>query len=870
MRLPVRKLIPTLGTSIAILGGALLTASCGGGGTEPRTPGSISIVQGNAVPLVAGSTVQLGFVVLDTKGLEMSGQIVSLSTNAPNIATVSPQGQVTSVGPVGNATITASVGTVHANVSVTVFAGGAASITRTSPDPGTLFPGATAGDSVRFVVKDAFGNPRAQVEVVFSVTAGGGHASPQTAQTDALGRVATMFITGSAAGANTLNANVSGVAPGSLSLTTVEGSVSVSSVDPSPMTPGATVTITGAGFDPAASGDAVTIDGQAAAVTSATGTQLVITVPASLPCTPAHQANIQVTANGATAFGHQTLRVGALRTFAVGSSLVLTSAGDVSCTELSPANARYAVNVLNASTAPTGLTPFHFAGATSIPPGTTFAPRVFTLRQSPRAPVFSRQITAIEGPQTIHSAMHLQMLETNRRILTEKRSQFRRTQRRATSSSLRASIAAAVPPALGDTRSFRVFKATTTIGGSSTCNDFTEITARVVYVGTRAIIYEDVTAPLAGQMNDKFTQLGQEFDATMYPSDANNFGDPLITDVDTDMDQHLNMVFTPAIPSTLAGFVVSCDFFPRDANNQTSNLGENFYARVPTVPGTTFTGADNPAQFLRLIRGVIVHEVKHIAAFGARLESPNFNGFEESWLEEGMAMVAEEVWARDNTYPNAAWKGDMIYATTLFCDVRPSFQQCANAPFVMFDHFARVYSFLDVPGASSLFGRVADGDFVFYGASWSFIRYNVDRYATSEQTYLRGITGSALTGIANIAQHSGADPTQILGNWSLALYLDGTMPGNADVNIASWNTRDIFSGMNADFMGQGLFLKPHPLVPQILGQGDFAIDNAGIHGGSFSPFDLIGQTGTTRTIGLSAGAGNPDTGLFRLVVARTQ
>ena len=42
---------------------------------------------------------------------------------------------------------------------------------------------------------------------------------------------------------------------------------------------------------------------------------------------------------------------------------------------------------------------------------------------------------------------------------------------------------------------------------------------------------------------------------------------------------------------------------------------------------------------------MIVHEVKHIAAFGARLENPNTTSFEESWLEEGMAMVAEEVWA---------------------------------------------------------------------------------------------------------------------------------------------------------------------------------------------------------------------------------
>jgi hypothetical protein len=817
--------------------------------------------------------LSISATVLDTKGQAMSGQIVTFSTSAANVATVSGDGQVTSVGPVGGATITASVGGVHASVSVTIVAGASASLTRTSLDPGAVPPGATAGDSVRFVVRDAFGNPRAQETVAFSVAAGGGQALPSSAQTDAQGRVATMFITGTAAGTNTLNATVGGVAPILFSLTTAESLVHVSSVSPSPMTPGAVVTITGAGFDPATSGDAVTIDGQIATVTSATATQLVITVPMALPCTPSHQANVQVTASGASGIGRLTLRVGSLRTLTVGSAVVLDTPADINCTELSPAIGRYAVNVLNSSTLPTAITPYRFAGATSIPPGTTLASPTFTLRQSLRAPVFSREITASEKLQSVHSAMHLQMLESNRLILTRMKSRFRRASQRSIAPSLRASLAVAPPVAVGDLRAFRVFKPSTAVGASASCNDFVEITARVAYVGTKGIIYEDVAAPLAGQMDDKFTQLGQEFDTSMYPSDANNFGDPLLTDVDTDNDQHLNMVFTPVIPPALAGFVLSCDFFPRDTTNQVSNFGENFYARVPTVAGTVFDGTDNPIAFLRGIRPVIVHEVKHIAAFGARLENPNATSFEESWLEEGMAMVAEEVWARDRVYTGAVWKGDMTYQSTLYCDVRPTTPSCIGAPFVMFDHFSMLYSFLDLPGATSVFGRVSDGDFTFYGASWSFIRYNVDRYATSESAYLRGITSAVSTGLLNISQQSGADPVQILGNWSLALYLDGNtaMAGNANVNFASWNTRDIFSGMNVDFSQPANFPKAYPLVPQLVTFGDFTVDNMGIHGGSFSPYDLLGQAGTTRTIGLSAGtSGAPAPVVFRLVVARIQ
>ena len=148
----------------------------------------------------------------------MSGQTVSFATGTPSIATVSGQGQVSAVGPVGSVTITASLGSVSASVTVTVIAGASASIARTSPDPASVTPGATAGDSVRFVVRDAFGNPRGQETVTFSVAAGGGQASPASTQTDLQGRAATMFTTGTAAGTNTLNAAV-GLAPTSFSLT---------------------------------------------------------------------------------------------------------------------------------------------------------------------------------------------------------------------------------------------------------------------------------------------------------------------------------------------------------------------------------------------------------------------------------------------------------------------------------------------------------------------------------------------------------------------------------------------------------------------------------------------------------------------------
>ncbi|HEU4748825.1 MAG TPA: IPT/TIG domain-containing protein [Gemmatimonadaceae bacterium] len=855
---------------LAIVGVAILAAACGGdGGTAPRTVGSISITPANPPVIPAGGVLQLSVTVRDTEGEPMSGQSVSFSTSAPAVATVSTSGQVSAAGPIGVATITASVGSVSASVPVTVVAGASASITTTSSDPGALPPGATAGDSVRFVVRDAFGNPRVAETVSFSVAAGGGQVSPATARTDAQGRVATVFITGTAEGTNTLNASVGGVSPTSFSVTTVAGSVAVSSIAPSPMTPGATVTIAGAGFDPTATGNSVTIDGQAATVTSATSTRLEITVPMTLPCTPSHQATVTVTANGVSAIGRQTLRVGALHTLAVGSAVVLTGAAEIGCTELSPASGRYAVNVLNPSTIPTAVTPFQLSGAISIPPGSAVAAGAFTLRQSMGAPAFSRPAAAAGRLRSISRPRHNLVLEANRRILTGMKPRFRRTPRSvAPRSPARASVAAAVPVAVGDTRKFRVVQFS---GASVSCATFVEITARAVYVGTKGIVYEDVAAPLAGQMDSHFTQLGEEFDTNMYSTVNTYFADPLVTDGFTDGDQHLNMVFTPSIPEGLGGFVISCDFFERNtSDNQASNFGENFYARVPTVAGTGFND-DTADRFLWTMRSTIVHEVKHIAGFGARLVN-GAGRFEESWLEEGMAVTAEEMWARDRIYPGATWKGNLTYASTLHCEVRPSFPDCAGRPLAMFDAFADLYSFLDKPGSTSLFGRVTDEDFTFYGVSWSFIRYNVDRYAASETDYLRGITNATgLAGIANIVNQSAAAESQIVGMWSLTLYLDenNVMAGNADVRFPSWETRDIFAGMNLDFPQQENFPKPHPLVPQPVTAGDFSIEHAGIHGGSFSAYDLRESSASTRTIRLSSGpsGGSPP---LHIVIARIQ
>ncbi len=836
----------------------------------PPTPGSITLSASSTSPIVAGGTLQLSATVRDTNGQPMPSASVSYSTDAPAIASVSPSGQVTSLGPTGTARITASAGAVTAGIDVTVAAGVEASVTRTSPDVSGVSAGNAAGDSIRVVVKDSFGNARPGATVVFAVTAGGGRVSPETVQTDANGVAATLFTTGAVAGTNTVTATVGALAPAVFSTLTVTPSgLAITAISPSLLTPGIAVTITGLGFSSVPPENALTIDGVSAQVTSASPTQVTGVVPTTLPCTPTHIARIVVTVGGNSAIGERSIRAGVQRTLDVGASAVLSAAGEISCTELPPGNGRYVISVVSTSPSPAAFAPFRLRGAATSPVAATQLVGSPYLR--PHATLGMRNGPRSSEEQLAYDrdAIHARVLEQNRKLYPSMRARLFDLRSKSLAGDRIARSFATTPVAVGDLRKFRVQQFSLALNAPPTCASFVEVTAKVVYVGTRGIMYEDVVAPLAGTMDSYYEQLGREFDTSMYASDSAFFADPLLTDAFTDNDQHLNMIFTPSITSGLAGFVTSCDFFPRDSTRfQTSNLGENFYAFVPSATGTGFS-TNTPDSWLRLIRATVVHEVKHIASFGAHLVN-NASSFEESWLEEGMAFQAEEVWSRAAIY-NAPWKTNITYGASLFCDVRPSFPQCSGRPFVMFDHFATLYTFLDNTLPYSPFGRVSDGDFNFYASAWSLLRWAIDRHAGSEAGFLRAITQSVgPTGLANIMAQTGRPVDEMLGAWSLSLYLDenGATAVNADLNFPTWNLRSIYSGIQSDFPSN--FPKSYPLVPQPV-SGDFALDNPGVHGGSFAMYELSGSAPLGQTIGIigSGGSGTAAAAL-RIAIARIQ
>lgn len=844
--------------------------ACGGGGGEspPTTPpvAPVASVTVAALPAVVyvGATLQLAVTTRDAAGVQLTGRAVTYSSSNNAIATVTSTGLVTATG-VGTTTIRVASESQAADVTVNVALVPVVSLVVTPPSA-TLGLGASL---------QLTGTPRDSANGALS-----GRAIGWTSTAESIARVsATGLVTGVAAGTATIRATVDGKVGESAITVSSSASPTITSVSPALLAPGVTATITGTSFGTVTTANTVTIDGVSATVITASETQLTVTVP-PLPCQPTHSARVQVIAQGLGATALQPARAGTVVNVTTNAPLLL-SAAEAACAELPAAAARYVVSVVNTASEPTSTAGFRLAGA--LPPATlaSLTTTGSALHQSVATPSQSVVRTAGTEP-LVNGATRSVAQRLHTSILAENRAAFARL--RASRGSLRArtsasrSVApsgarAATLPAVGETRKFRIAQFSTALNATGSCSNFVEITARAVYIGSHGVIYEDVAAPLASTMDTYYRNLGDEFDRSMYVVDSTYFGDPLVTDPFTDNDRHFNMVFTPSITQGVAGFVTSCDFFQRDSSgtsrdNRESNFGEYFYAVVPTVAGTGFSSGNTPDSWLRGIRHTIVHEVKHIASFGARLTN-NATNYEEAWLEEGMARHAEELWERNAIY-NVPWKGNTGYRESLYCDVRPTNPSCTGRPYAMFNHFGTLYSVLDNPGASSLFGRVADGDFSFYASSWSLVRYALDRYATSEASFLRGITQSATTsGMASItAQTGGHSTAELLANWSLAMYFDDQTT-NADINFPTWNTHDIYAGMNADFPKPDGYPKAFPLTPTAVSAA-FVVDNDGIHGGSFAMYIVPANAGGPSTLQLvaagGAGSANPS---LRIALVRT-
>lgn len=676
-------------------------------------------------------------------------------------------------------------------------------------------------------------------------------ADPSVVTVDGSGRVTAVDF-----GSTQVTASTAGESA-SATVTVVDPSAvpSVSAVEPATLQPSGQATIRGENFGADPGAVSVTIAGVTVDISSVTPTEIQVTLPGpgSFPCEPAGPADIAVDVAGLTASALHPLRVANRRTLGPGESLVLVDSGR-RCNELDQADgARYLVTVFNASgngttsltgqirgTAPGGVT------VAAAPKPVALAPAA---RLSSRLPLRLRQELLDRREER---EAHARILEMNTRLMREL------ARRTAPAPGPAPGIAAALAQAApGDT--VRIFVPNIDGPGNEICDSPATVRARVVTEGQRAIVLEDVDAPLAGQVDADLADFAGEFDQVMFPILTGNFGDPFVLDAQLDANGKMLILFSDNInefaEGRVLGFVFNGDIIPGVICAAT-NQAEIFYAVAPTDPRDGFPTDLGAGQYTvdswrRRVRSTLVHEGKHLVAFANRIAQNGVS--EESWLEEGSAHMAEELYARAiNGY---AQLGNVTYDESIFCEVRPTFPQCAGTPLAILDNFAFLYDYLEaVENRSPLLDDTdIDEGQTFRGSAWMMLRWVIDHHAASEADFLRALTlNTGAAGTPNLGVTSGIPFRQILWGFSLANALDdrpGFTPADPTLLHPSWDTRDIFFTLANEPFDGNPFPEEFPLPIADQGFGGFT-RSISIRGGTATFLELSGAMNAPQTLEL--------------------
>ncbi|HEX7089977.1 MAG TPA: IPT/TIG domain-containing protein [Longimicrobiales bacterium] len=752
---------------------------------------------------------------------------------------------------------------------------------------------ASASSSVPLAVRvtDRSGAPLAGVRVDWSVLSGGGTISGGASGQD--GRAEAVWVLGPLAGEQRAQAVVEGA--GSVLFTAdaqpVEAPV-IAAIEPAVLRPGTIATITGSGFSPTPAGNAVTVNGAPATVTDASPTRLTITVPSRslLPCEPTRPVPVEVTVAGAAGTLDHPLDVAIPRSLGPGESILILDGDEIRCNELASGGGRYVIGVINTSTAPAAQSAFRLRGAsvatTAQPPAmagldaavaaqATAAPRATAARRA-ASPARPQPLAGAPSDATVRelrrrAQAHEGVLRLNLALLRRlgPRTGAPQAARALASARVAAAAAAAPPPAVGDTIRFRV----PDLDAKNQCDSFVEAVGRVVYSGTRAVVLEDRNAPLAGRMDSLYVKLGEEYDGVMHALITQNFGDPLKLDGATDDNGRVYMLFTEVVndfDGNVFAFVFSGDLFPRQQCSQ-SNVAEIFYGSVPTRlggGGSSWLDVSSTASWYRFTRGVLIHEVKHVASFAERISRGGRP--EDVWLEESTARIAEELLMRPLF--GLAWKGNARFEQGMRCAIEVEDPGCEGKPYGMLPAFVDLGNYMEENERRTPLGSVGTGDASFYGSGWALVRWAVDHYAADEAAFLRALTQEPnLAGVANLSARTDRPFAELLADFTLALALDdrpGFTPQRPQLRMPSWHLPDVFAGLNESRPLE--FPRPYPLAPRAIAFGDFAVDVPALRAGTASIFELSGTQAAPQLVELTTQGGGPPPATLRLHIARVE
>jgi hypothetical protein len=326
------------------------------------------------------------------------------------------------------------------------------------------------------------------------------------------------------------------------------------------------------------------------------------------------------------------------------------------------------------------------------------------------------------------------------------------------------------------------------------CSNAAYHTGRIVAKRDHAIVVADTSNPAGGFTDAEYAAIATTFDTLVDPVDRDNFGDP----TDIDENGHVVLFFTSAVnaltpaksSSYIAGFFFARDLFPTTGTSATvcagSNVGEMFYLLAPdpngSVNGNVFSKADVASSTL----ATLGHEYQHLINASRRLYVNDATDWEETWLDEGLSHIAEEL-----VFYKAAGLSPLsnITATTL----RSSQTYLDAVNNYQIENLGRYSEFLAAPAMSSPW---ADNDSLSTrGATWSFLRYLADHQSATQSTVWKSLVNSTSSGLTNLESVFGSDIATQARDWAISSFTDDLLTTATAYTQPSWNYRTLFPAM---------------------------------------------------------------------------
>lgn len=588
------------------------------------------------------------------------------------------------------------------------------------------------------VTQIATGVAQSGVVVRWQLSAGVGAAlNPLSSVTDADGVAETRLTLGSTPGPYRVSASAAG-APGLTTFgATATEALALTGLSVTSARAGDVIDLEGTGFD-ASPAPVVDFSGIPGTLVSAGPSSLSVAVPA---CLPTRQVSVRVV-QGEERTQRLMLDVtsqGASVQLAIGEDLLLEDTELLRCRRLAlTAGAEYLVVIRSDDTRGGGL---HEYALRALGP-------VGDLGLAPPAvpPHAALDGWRREGGAAARWRDHLHRLEAA--ILAEVST--------GDSWSPNATGRAAVPPDVGDERSFAVL----TRGGQP---DTVRAVAR--FVGSHVVLYEDVTAPDPGFSQADFATLAGEFDDAIHGTVTSVFG----PEPDLDGNDRVAVLLTPAVnrltqrgaDGSVAGFFFTGDLLSPSGSPP---VGEVLYALVPDPQGL-HSDPVHREDIIGRIPAVLAHELQHLVHFNSRVLVGGATSTEALWLSEALAHMAEDL-----VYEHYAARG-----MTTQADAYRAW------------NMDRARGYLASTGDHSLTVASGSGSLAERGAGWLFARYLADHFGGSR--VLTDITQGAQTGIENVVQATGEPWSRTFSDWTVALALDDLSVGPSRFSLPSVELR---------------------------------------------------------------------------------